>query len=567
MKSREKLLAGILLAALLVGWGVPRLRAWYFADVDALDAELALARQQSEKLTAELDQAMATTGRWATLTALSLHARPEIASLQYQQWVGEMAEAIGRFENLRITPEPPRELRGQRVAAIRLTVSGTTTVADWFRWLFDMQRAAVLQRVVSWRATRDERRPGWLAVRVVWEGLSLPDATRQGETLFPATRLSEDVGPQSTDWPVVPPGELPQTPFRARVGREFVIVREVGDSGWSVERGADGTPPLPHRRGDWVEIFSVRPDAPPLADRLAMLKYLARHSPFSPPTDASPELRFPGVVAVRQGQQWEAQAEVSGFPEGSTVTFELGEGAPPGLQIDSRSGRVRWDVPPDQEPGDYFFDVVARSEALDEPLSVPVFLTVETSNEPPRFVPLEKPSAIVGRPFRVTLRAEDDRTAPERLRFELEEGPQGAVIEGNELRWDVPEDFTPGTVTFRVRVLDDGDPPQASSYEFAVEVGDDLAQFTYLTGIVVVEGNKRAWLFDRVNNRRVEIRPGDRLRYAGVDAAVRQIDRDRIVLEQAGVQWELELGENLASMKPLPTQPTPKSAEPSATQR
>ncbi len=556
MKSREKLLAGVLLAALLVGWGVPKLRAWYFAEVDTLDGELILARQQSEKLTAELDQAMATAGRWAMLTGLSLHRKPEIASLQYQQWVGEMAEAIGRFEELRITPESPRALRGRPVTAVRLTVSGTTTLGDWTRWLFDMQRAGVLHRVVSWRATRDERRPGWLLVRVAWEALSLPDATRQGETLFPVTHLTADVDAEATDWPVEPLGDVPETPFRARVGREFVIVRQAGESGWSVQRGADGSLPLPHRRGDGVEIFAVQPDAPPADERLAMLKYLARHSPFTPPMDSTPELRFPGVVTVRQGQQWEARAEVAGLPEGASVTFRLGEGAPEGLRIDPRSGRVLWDVPPDQEPGDYFFDVVAQSEAFDEPLSVPVFLTVEPSNAPPRFITPEKPSAIVGRPFRLSLRAEDDKTPPERLRFELEEGPDGATIEGNQLRWDVPEDFTPGSVRFRVRVVDDGDPPQSTSSEFAVEVGDDLAQFTYLTGIIVFEGKKQAWLFDRVNNRRVEIQPGDRLRYAGVDAVVRQIDRDRIVLEQAGVQWELELGKNLASMKPLPVPPT-----------
>ncbi|RMG35523.1 MAG: cadherin repeat domain-containing protein [Planctomycetota bacterium] len=556
MKSREKLLAAVLLGALVVGWGTPRLRDWYFADVDALDAELALVRQQSEKFQTELDQAMATAGRWSTLTELSLHRKPEIASLQYQQWVGEMAEAVGRFEDLRIAPEVPRELRGQPITAVRLTVTGTTTSGRWFRWLFDMQRAAVLHRVVSWRATRDERRPGRLVVRVVWEGLSLREATRDGETLFPVVRMTGEVDRTATDWPVTPREDLPDPPFRARAGSEFVIVRQVGQSGWSVQRGADGSAPQPHPKGESVEVFPLRADAPSLDDRLEMLKYLARHSLFSPPFEGSPELRFPGLVTVRQGQRYEAQAQVRGLPEGATVSFRVGEGAPPGLQIDSHTGAVRWEVPSDLKPGDYFFDVVAESDVLDEPLSVPVFLTVEASNDPPRLVGIENPSAIIGRPFRLTLKAEDDRTPPERLRFELEEGPPGAAVEGNVLRWDVPEDFTPGTVTFRVRVSDDGDPPQSSTAEFSVEVGDDLAQFTYLTGIVMFEGRQHAWLYDRVNNRRVELRPGDRLRYAGVDAIVRRIERERIVLEQAGIQWELELGGNLASMKPL----TPPSA-------
>ena len=102
-----------------------------------------------------------------------------------------------------------------------------------------------------------------------------------------------------------------------------------------------------------------------------------------------------------------------------------------------------------------------------------------------------------------------------------------------------------------VQVADAGVPPATTSQEITIKIGDDLAQFTVLTGIIVSEGKKEFWLSDKSTNKRLVLREGENLKYADVDAVVERIEPKYVLLKKDDAVWRLNLGENLKSLRKI----------------
>jgi hypothetical protein len=77
----------------------------------------------------------------------------------------------------------------------------------------------------------------------------------------------------------------------------------------------------------------------------------------------------------------------------------------------------------------------------------------------------------------------------------------------------------------------------------------DPAEFTFLIGTISRGDERKALLFDRLNNQRLVVTEGDPFFIAGVEAAVVRIGSDHIVMRRGQQQWRLDVGENLRTMQ------------------
>ncbi len=86
----------------------------------------------------------------------------------------------------------------------------------------------------------------------------------------------------------------------------------------------------------------------------------------------------------------------------------------------------------------------------------------------------------------------------------------------------------------------------------------DAAEFTYLIAAFAQDDRREAWLYDRLNNTNVVISPGKPFLAAGIEAVVRAIGEDFVLLDYHDSRWRLKLGKNLRSMERL--EPTERDA-------
>ncbi|MDA1052667.1 MAG: hypothetical protein O3C40_19600 [Planctomycetota bacterium] len=80
----------------------------------------------------------------------------------------------------------------------------------------------------------------------------------------------------------------------------------------------------------------------------------------------------------------------------------------------------------------------------------------------------------------------------------------------------------------------------------------DPAEFTYLVAAFAQDDQRQAWLYDRLNNTNVVISPGKPFFAAGIEAVVRAIGEDFVLLDYNDTRWRLKLGKNLRSMERVP---------------
>jgi hypothetical protein len=111
-----------------------------------------------------------------------------------------------------------------------------------------------------------------------------------------------------------------------------------------------------------------------------------------------------------------------------------------------------------------------------------------------------------------------------------------------------------------VVVTDDGMPPQTVTTPIKVKVEDDFAAYTFLVGIITVDGKPQGWLYDRSQDKKTVVETGDEISVADVKGKVAEIGKDYLVIEQGEKQLRLELGKNLREM--LTTATAAKPTEP-----
>jgi hypothetical protein len=159
-----------------------------------------------------------------------------------------------------------------------------------------------------------------------------------------------------------------------------------------------------------------------------------------------------------------------------TLTFRLGQDAPPGASIEPASGVFTWTPTEAQGPGTYTFTIVVTDSGTPpRSASERITVTVEEVNRPPALEAIADQTVDEGSLLVVPLRATDPDLPAQTLTFRLEPGaPAGVEIDSDAaaLSWTPSEAQGPGSYTITVRVTDDGSPPLSDTISFRVTVNE-----------------------------------------------------------------------------------------------
>jgi len=290
--------------------------------------------------------------------------------------------------------------------------------------------------------------------------------------------------------------------------------------------------------------------------KLVVDKPLKEHA-ANPFAIYNPTLVLVGPKSVDRGEVLKLLASVRNARKSFKPTFALGGTPPEGLTIDKATGAISWKPPAQLAAGRHELVVLAKRDSDDDdPLKSTDNVTLRdpkpyeppaTPNRKPRIRPLEDVAVQAGLPVKFTVNASDPEGG--KLSYRLPDGaPEGATIDAasGEFDW-TPE--SPGEFPVAVEVSDDGSPAQTASTTVTINVAIDVAQFTRLVASIIRDDVPQAWLYDRLQNRRIILKAGTRLQYAGLDAVVLEI-ADRSVLFRLGERTQrLKIGDSLQDLK------------------
>lgn len=561
MKRSERILLTVLAVSLGVFVILPGVWKVVSGPVTEQRIELEAAESQLQKANDSFDISIARIKRMVVFKEQSLSSNSSQGALAYQQWLTDQAEIVAGFSNPEVGPERISLSRDKTYVAVRMRVTGEGTVEQLRRFLYRFHRANVLHRLVSLtvEAKNNSTNPR-VSIRLLAEALSLRDAPIKGATLFARTKVAT-VNEDSPGLLTVASNDgFPEkAPFEIRIGDTYHQVVDVTTDGWQIAIAEDQE--IAFSADDLVEFSPIHPNFRDATEDQfdAMIKL----NPFAKPAPYQPRLDLIGTKIVNRGATLELTAKATGFDlTAGDPVFEVTSELPAGMTL--ADGKLTWAPTADLEADDYTVAIRATAAGLREPLEAEFTLTLKNVNRPPQ---LEIPDGLVaslGQAMSFQVSATDDETATDALRYALTgEVPNGAEIdaETGEVNWTPPADLTPGTVTIAIQVKDDGDPAQAVVVPASVEVQDDRALFTYLTSSVAADGDRQAWLYDRSTDKRVILREGGQLEYAGFDAFVLSIGDNFVLLQQDNDTLRLKIGKNLrqaevvARLEPKPAQP------------
>ena len=567
MQMREKVLAGGLSAAVAF-YFLPLVWDWFVAPVQDAERNLASAKKLHDDRDLEQSNVLKKQKLLKEWKGRSLSPKKEDAARNYQQWLTDLAETVGEFSNVQVIPDPVPSATNQPFVAVRFKLKADATMAQVRQFLFrfsqaDLMHAITLLNLESPAATGNPK----LSVNMAFEALSLKDAQPRGATVFARTEVAEDW--QDPTQPLVvrhAEGFPTKTPFLVRVGKHYFEVKEANGNHWTLApeinspQGASGKP-VALLADETVEFASVHPEFASRA--IAHFDLLLKRNPFVKPVPYAPKLEFVGSKSFSRGGTLDLICRATGFDfSAGEPVFTLEGDAPSGMSLDGRSGKLTWKPDEEQAVGDFKLNVVVKAGGLKAPLAQPLVVSLKLSNKPPKFEKVAERHAVLGKEFSMPVKATDED--PEtKLSYSLGSGaPEGAKIdaETGEFKWTPPATMVPGPVKVTVQVADNGNPPNTVKQEITITVGDDLAQFTELTGIFDKNGTREFWLSDKSSNKLIVLKEGEVLTYADIEATVVRIDKKSVLLKKDDVLWRLDLGETLKKLRKL--EPAAAPAEP-----
>ncbi len=563
MQKREKILAGILGAALVVAVILPALQDWLLSpfrgkliERDDLIAEL--DRKSADE--SNLFRARSELLGWQRE---SLPPNPFNAQRLYSEWVLDLARLSG-WQQLKPSL-PNRPLIDDTFHSIPVALEAQATFEELAKFLFLFERTRLMQRLTRFEviSTETEGNPR-LEVSIVAEGISLlkaPDRAR----LFPVTKLAAPVKYNETLIVVEASDEFPtQGEWTIRIGREILQVTAGEGNRWKVARGQHGTVPTDLPAGQTVELLPLRlPWDEAGRSTLADYENLVKTSPFAkprPPVIYRPEIQTIADQTLLRGNRLSLPVKVSGWdPADGAPRYELAGDLPPGLTIDDK-GVISWQPGKEVQASTWPVQVIVRSShAAERTLSRNFRVTLRDPNLPPNIKrPAGIESAFIGHRWTTSVQATDPDNSGA-LRYSLDgTPPEGATIDSRSglISWTPPESLPPDDYTIAVRVTDGGTPPQSATLSLPVRLEDDTAQFTYLAGCLKDSAGWTAWLYDRLSNRSYFLKQGSSFSISGIHGEVVSIDLRSMTYRTEDGHFLIRQDHHLRQSEPV-APPTP----------
>lgn len=555
MQKREKILAGGLAAVLVLWLGLPMLENTFLKPLKELDARKQLLQTEIDRV---FDQQIALARKDSQMKewrGRSLPPDPLDSQRLYQEWLTNLAQLSG-FEQMKVTLDR-RVAVGETLVTIPVTLEAKAKLQELALFLERFESVDLLHRVsrcdvVSPSSAGDPE----LGITLTAEGLSLQSAMDRPR-LFAQTELFEPITRDDQQFTVVSNRGFPeQAPFRIRINNEFLNVTDIQGNVWRVQRGVEKTFAEDHAGAAAVEEFPVRETGAP--DERAIAGMTGRN-PFTKPAapiETNPHLASTTPPPAIRGQTWNWKLEVADWNAAyGSPNFEL-LAAPAGVELDERTGALRWSVGRQAELGEQALQVLVwGTNGRNAGFTPSVKLRVRDPNQRPR---IEQPGPLrffLGRESKKQIKATDPDGEDDQLTFALQEGPEGMTIEPRtgEIRWTPPESLAPQELSIRVEVKDADELAETTTATLPVSLEEDSARFAYLTGSVQrTSGEREAWIYDRATNRTTVVRTGDRVRIADFDLEVESIGPTFILVRREGQLHRLDFEQSLVQMTPIP---------------
>ena len=257
MQRREKILALLLISAVLAWYGSGIVHRIFLGRLDERKDKLALVKETQANVSAKEQNLLNTMKKMGDWRDRSLPNEPLEALRLYQQWLTDLGQTSG-ITQLHVTPEQ-RQANGPGWKSISVKVTGEGTFEQLTTFLHEFQRIALLHRIASIKV-EGPKTSGPLKVTMVAEGLLFDDSAPKTR-LLARTTLAESL-PRSFDTAKVVSTEgFPTEPgFGLRIEKELVLVTKVDGDKWTVKRALEGTTKASHPPKSEVEIYPVRPE-------------------------------------------------------------------------------------------------------------------------------------------------------------------------------------------------------------------------------------------------------------------------------------------------------------------
>jgi hypothetical protein len=333
-------------------------------------------------------------------------------------------------------------------------------------------------------------------------------------------------------------------------------VTTVDGEQWTVARAASATKSDSHAAGTHVELFPQRAGPAPVEVLSAYAKFL-RPGPFNKLADSG-ATRFRDVRRqdATRGQEFTLRPELLNWDRAALgpPDIRVETDAPGTMTVDER-GTLRWRTPRDAGDGPYHVTLTAvatREAALSIETGFDVF--VRDPNVAPKITAIPDQRAYVGRKLSYTVKAVDPDAGRGGLTYSLERNsPSGARISSRtgEFEWTPGADTPIGDQTVRVSVEDSGSPPLRDTTEFTVHVSDDPAEFTRLVGYLEQGADRIAVFYDWSTDESLEVKEGQTLNFADVEASVITVAPDHVILQIGEDRFRLAHGQFLRQVTPV----------------
>ena len=548
--KRTKVLAGILAAVLVAGMFGPGIIESVMEPVTTAEAKLKSANRKLEDQKEKEFELMMALERIDEAQLASLPNDELDAKRLYSEWILRLAKQC-RFALPEV--DPGRSFsRGDKYLLVSAVVTAETDFAGISRFIHLINQSDLIHRIsdMEIKSTGSQGNPR-MDVTLTIEGLAVAGSAEQPE-IFPRTQLANDVESDATTIQVANSKEFPkEVPFLAQVGAEMIQIDSISENGeWTITRAIEGTQAADHSADTVVQLF-------PIAFRQKNASFddyseLLASSPFvkpTPPREYNPQLASISDKTILPGESVSATARINDLnADIGTPSFKL-ETEIEGMTIDASSGEIAWDTPDDIAPGEYIATVIAKQENNNDlELKDDFTVTVKLPNEAPTLEAPESAIVVLGREFILTVAARDDGPE-ESLTYALEGDsiPEGMSVDksSGELKWQPPMSFKPGEYSVQVKVSDQGDPVKSATETVKLNVQDDSAITTVLTGAVSKDGVLEAWFWNRGDNTDRKLKIGEQLVIADIDAEIVAIGRRNVSLQDREGIWQLALGKNL----------------------
>ena len=566
-QTRKKALVGGLAFVVLFFLVRTKLDNWLRGPIRTLQSDVMAAENSAETLAAEeiqLDVAQRNLEDWKVI---SLPADVDNSQRLYREWVQSLAEECG-FSRISVVPGSKSSQKEYSLVSVEVR-NAETDLQGLKKFLYLFDQANMLHRIatLSVNSPSPKGNPR-LSVTLTAEGISAAGAEDRRELLArtPLTTATKVAGQVIVAAPneLFPVAETPFEPFLIRIDRELMRVDAVTDAGWQVTRGAEETTAAAHEADSIIELFPVAWDRKEKSSE--QYAEFVKSSLFvipSPPKKFTPRITGVSSKTIKPGEEVKFTAKADGLdPELGDATFSLADAAD-GMIIDPQTGEFQWLPTADLKPGDYTATVLmTQANDPDVKIDSRLKITIKKSNAAPKITLKESAIVVLGNEFTTTATGSDEDSG-DTLAFSLGGGaPEGLVVDPKtgQLKWTPPKTFAPGKYDVEVKVTDSGEDPQTASAKISLDVQDDFAALTLMTGIVGKDSVLHADFRNMATNTITPLKEGERVIVSEISAEIISISARFVTMKDAAGVWKLKLGDSLRERELI--EPAPKPEEP-----